>query len=152
MIQHPVPKEHLTAIGDIAVSFALLESSLKFFVWELISKDQMIGQIITAEIPFKGIRSLTISLFLHKFGKNQNYLKLNKLMKDASDLEQKRNQIIHCQWGAGKDKEHITRIKTSAKERTGLKHEFETISITDLNDISFGLKQIAEQITRFWNI
>jgi hypothetical protein len=150
MIQHPVPPEHLTQLGDITVSFALLESALKYIVWSLISNDQMIGQIITAEIPFKSIRALAISLYIHKKGKdNQGYIKLKELMSLASNIEERRNQIIHSVWGAGKDVNHITRIKTSAKESKGLQHNFEEISIEYLKKFSNEIKQVAENLNNF---
>ena len=49
MMQHSVPKDHLTEIGDMIVSFTLLESQIQSFIGSLIFEHQRIGQIITAE-------------------------------------------------------------------------------------------------------
>ena len=43
-----VSSGHLQAIGQITVNFALLEHYIRFFIWDLISPDQNMGQIITA--------------------------------------------------------------------------------------------------------
>jgi hypothetical protein len=61
VLQHPVPEDHLKAIGDITVSFALLESHIQNLIGSLIYEHQRIGQIITAELSFKNLRALLIS-------------------------------------------------------------------------------------------
>ena len=52
-IIHPVPKEHLEQIGNIVVSFALLENELKQLIESLLeTKEQRISRIIAAELSF----------------------------------------------------------------------------------------------------
>jgi hypothetical protein len=86
-------------------------------VWYLIAEHQRIGQINTAESPFKNHRGLTISLYLERNGEDTDYLTLRTFMKKAATLEGRRNQITHSHWAAGKDPQSITRIKTTAKEK-----------------------------------
>jgi len=149
MLKHPVPDEHLTQIGDITVSFALLELKIKLLTWSLISRNQKIGQIITAEMSFKNVRALLISIYLENFGECEKFQELKKLMTLASSIEERRNQITHSVWAAGKDINHITRIKTTAKESKGLQYKFEEISIDYLKEFSREIKQVATNIQDF---
>jgi len=149
MIRHPVPNEHLIQIGDITVSFALLELKIKLLTWSLISRNQKIGQIITAEMSFKNVRALLISIYIENYGQGEKLEELKRLLNLASNIENKRNQITHSVWGAGKDINHITRIKTTAKGSKGLQHKFEEVSISDLKEFSTEIKQVAESIQNF---
>jgi hypothetical protein len=65
MMQHQVGPEHLEAIGDITVSFAMLESVLQGLVHTLLGTQLAIAQTVTAEISFKGC-----GLWLLAFGSN----------------------------------------------------------------------------------
>lgn len=149
MIQHPVPDIHLKHIGDMTVSFALLESTIQSLVGSLIYEHQRIGQIITAELSFKNIRALLISLYLERHGEDGDFVELRELMKSASQLEEKRNQITHSVWAAGDSAETITRIKTTAKERHGIRFHFESVKAQDLQGFVVDIKELADKIQRF---
>lgn len=148
-VQHPVPDEHLRNIGDITVSFAMLESSIQMLVGALIMEHQRIGQIITAELSFSSLRALAISLYIERHGEDEDFNTLRGLIKRASKIEERRNQITHSIWGAGKDKDHITRIKTTAKEKHGLRVRFENVSSDDLAEVAHEIKQLAGEIVGF---
>jgi hypothetical protein len=149
VLQHPVPDEHLKAIGDITVSFALLESQIQFLIGSLIFEHQRIGQIITAELSFRNLRALLISLYLERHGEDDDFKVLRELMQQAGLAEAKRNQITHSVWGAGKDKDHITRIKTTAKEKDGIKFKSEQVSAEYLDNFSKDIKALANKILQF---
>jgi hypothetical protein len=150
MLRHPVPEAHLKCIGDMTVSFALLESVIQILIGSLIKEHQRIGQIITAELSFKNLRALLISLYLERHGEDENFNKLRELMKRAAEIEAKRNQITHSIWGAGKDADTITRIKTTAKERHGIKFQFEEVTSDALSIVANEIKQLADDIQRFY--
>lgn len=149
MLQHPVPDNHLKAIGDITVSFAMLESQIQSLIGSLVYEHQRIGQIITAELSFSNLRALLISLYLERHGEDDDFVILRKFMKRAGQTEDKRNQIFHSVWAAGKDKDHITRCKTTAKEKHGIKFKFEEVSSETLNKFARDIKILAEEILRF---
>ena len=149
-MKHPVPEEHLKYIGDIMVSFALLESQIQTLIGSLIAEHQRVGQIITAELSFKNLLALAISLYLERHGEDDDYLKLKSFMSQAGNIEGTRNNITHSIWGAGNDKDHITRIKTTAKQKRGLKFQFEKLSAQDLNDFAQKTLQLAQEIQSFW--
>ena len=150
MFQHPVPEGHLKSIGDITVSFALLESQLQMLIGSLLNERQRIGQVITAELSFKGLKALLISLYIERHGKEDpDFEKLKGLINRCGQAEEKRNQITHSIWGAGKDVDHITRIKTTAKEKHGIRFQFENVSSQDLEDFAVEIKSLAYELQRF---
>lgn len=152
VLKHPVPSKHLEKIGDITVSFALLENQIQFFIWSLLGltpRIQRIGQIITSELSFKKLRAVLISLYKETYGENDNYKKMRDLMNRAGKIEEKRNQITHSLWGAGKDIDSVTRIKTTAKEKCGLRFKFECVTVNDLAKIAGDIKKLAAEIQDF---
>lgn len=151
MLQHPVPDQHLKSIGDITVSFTLLESQIQTLIGSMLNERQRIGQVITAELSFKNLRALMISLYIERHGKEDaDFEKLKELMTNAGKVEEKRNQITHSIWGAGKDANTITRIKTTAKEKHGIRFHFEDVSSGDLADFATEIKVLSEEIQRYW--
>jgi hypothetical protein len=71
------------------------------------------------------------------------------ILNRAVQAEERRNRITHSLWGAGKQPETITRIKTTAKKAVGLKHQFEQMSATDLNAEADFIAVVADEIQRF---
>jgi hypothetical protein len=129
----PTPPEYLQRIGKITASFALLEQILAFFVWSLISKDSVIGQIVTAELSFKTLLSLLSSLYRHATKSDSKIKELDNLLKRALQVEEKRNVISHSIWGTGQTPNSITRINTTAKISKGLRRQFEQTTVKDLD-------------------
>jgi hypothetical protein len=150
VMQHPVPSKLLVHIGDISVSFALLESTIQSLIGSLIREHQRIGQIITAELAFKNLRALVVSLYLERHGQDADFETLKNLMKRAADAEETRNQITHSLWGAGGTADTITRTKTTAKERRGIHFHFEQVGEKDLERVATEFKTLAAEIQQFW--
>ena len=150
MIQHPVPEKLLIQIGDITVSFALLESTIRLLTGSLVAEHQRIGQIITAELAFKNLRAMTVSLYKERHGEDEDFSTLRHLMQRAAKLEEIRNQITHSLWGAGSAADTITRIKTTAKEKQGIRFQFQQIRESDLADIAQKMKRLAGDVQAFW--
>ena len=150
MLQHPVPDEHLKSIGDITVSFALLENQIQELIGSMLNERQRIGQIITADLSFKNLRALMISLYIARHGKEDaDFEKLKELMTRAGEVEVTRNQITHSIWAAGKDANTVTRIKATAKEKHGIRFQFEEVSSGYLADFATKIKVLAEDIQRY---
>jgi hypothetical protein len=150
MLQHPVPEKLLTRIGDITVSFALLESTIQILIGSLIAEHQRIGQIITAELAFKNLRALAASLYKERHGDDADFARLKGLMARAAQIEEKRNQITHSAWAAGPVAGAATRIKKTAKEKHGIRFHFENIAEPRLSELANDIKQLAGDIQVFW--
>jgi hypothetical protein len=146
---HVVPAKLLTYIGDVTVSFAMLEDQIRSLVGSLINEHQRVGQIITAELPFRGLRALAMSLYLERHGEDDDYAQLRALLKRATELEGKRNQVTHSIWGGGRTAGTITRIKATAKESGGLNFVFQEVSDTDLIGLAQDLKQLSGDLVFF---
>jgi hypothetical protein len=149
MLQHPVPDEHLKHIGDMTVSFAMLESVIQFFIGMLCADNQSIAQIVMAELSFNKLRALLISLYLERYGEDDDFKTLRSLMKRAAAAEERRNQIIHSVWAAGGDADTITRIKTTAKEKHGIRFHHENVSSENLSSFVIEIKGLASEIQDF---
>lgn len=149
-MSHPVPSKLLVHIGDITVSFALLESTIQTLVGSLIAEHQRIGQIITAELAFRNLRALTISLYKERHGEDANFATLRELMNRAADLEEKRNQIVHSLWATGATADTVTRIKMTAKERHGYRFQFTNVAEQDLAGVTSAIKELAADVQGFW--
>lgn len=148
-MQHPVPEKLLVHIGDITVSFALLENSLQCLIGSLLQEHQRIGQIITAELAFKNLRALAISLYKERHGEDDDLNTLRELMRRAAQAEETRNQITHSLWAAGDTADTITRIKATAKEKRGIHFHFERVAVGDLAAFTTELKTLAADVQAF---
>lgn len=119
-LQAPVPKAHLEAIGQVTVNFALLESTVAFFAWELLGVEQRIGQAVTAEASFRNRVALVSSVFRLRCDDDELINELDEVLKVALACEERRNIVTHSVWAAGSTPESFTRVKTTAKISKGL--------------------------------
>lgn len=149
MLKHPVSEEHLKQIGDMTVSFALLENVMRMLVCSLVNEHQRIGQIITAELSFRNIKALARSLYIERHGKDNDFTRLEHLMKKAESLEERRNQITHSFWAVEDKPNSVTRIKITAKENLGYKFGSEIIEAKDLEIFVSEIKELAYDIQNF---
>jgi hypothetical protein len=146
VLQHPVPDPLLARIGDITVSFALLESEIEALIHSLLREGQRIGRVITAGRFFRDFPPLAIGLYRERHGEDADFEALSDLMDRALKLATERNQITHSVWAAGATKETITRIKTI---RHSAEVRFAQMSEDDLRDVADRLGQLAHEVQRF---
>ncbi len=128
----------------------MLELVLQDLIGSLIAEHQGVGKIITAELSFKNLRGLVSSLYLDRHGQDKDYANLKALLSEAQMIEEIRNSIIHSIWAGGKDKDHITRMKTTAKEKKGLKFQFQELSAKDLKDFALRIQKCHNNIHHFY--
>src|SRR5205809_6253592 len=119
MLRAPVPPDHLRAIGDITVNFALLESSLSTFVSQLIGADQRLGQIITTELSFRNLIALASSFNRFREVAPASVATCEALLNRALKAEERRNAVVHSMWAVGHTPASVTRVKVSAKKSKG---------------------------------
>ena len=150
LIQHPAPKKLLVHIGDITVSFGLLEQMIQRLIVSFINEHQRVGQIITAELSFSNLRALVNSLYREHHGEDQDFAVLLDLMKRAGKLEDTRNKISHSLWLAGDSADTTIRMKTTAKEKRRIQFSFEKLGEDELAKIAYELKSLAGEIQDFW--
>jgi hypothetical protein len=81
-------------------------------------------------------------------GEDDDYATLRVFIKREADIEEKRNQITHSIWGAGNDANIVTRIKTTVKEKHGIRFHFEDVIADTLAAVADEIKVLAEDIQR----
>jgi hypothetical protein len=146
---HDVSPKVLVQIGDITVSFALLESSVRRFIGSFILGTRRVSKIVTAELSFKQLRALAISLYKERYGENEDFRDISALMKRAAKLEEERNRITHSEWSGDEATETAFRIKTTAKEFRGIHFQFQEMGEAELAQIATDLVKVASEITLF---
>lgn len=148
-MQSPVPPEHLRAIGQVTVNFSILAGTISSFVWGMISTDQMLGQTITAELSFRNLVGLLSSMYKYRINDEERIAELEGLLNRALYAEEQRNIITHSFWTVGDKAETITRVKTTAKKARGLLHQFEQMTVEDLDRIADLAGDVAAEIQQF---
>ncbi len=136
-------ESHLKAIGRVTVNFSVLEMTISSFICTLIGKEPKLGQIITAELSFNNLLQLLSSLYQFRINDPIQIRDLKELLKRASDVEQKRNVIIHSIWGQCDTPEEMIRMKTTAKRGKGFYCQYEKVNFKDLEAIADTIATIA---------
>lgn len=148
-LQAPVGPDHLRVIGSIAVNFALLESTVSFFVWELIGTEQKVGQIVTAEISFRTLLDIFGSIYRHKVTDTNGLAEIDTLLARCGQAEEKRNAVMHSVWAVGHSPSTVMRFKTTAKRKRGFDFKSQEMSVNDLDAIAEELAEAAGDIRGF---
>src|SRR6266487_3679812 len=147
---YSISAKFLQEIGRITVNFAFLEAAVSFFISGLISDDQTVGQIVTAELSFKNRIALLSSVVRHTSKDSEIVRRLDALLMRALHVEEKRNKVTHSVWGSCKTPDTITRVKFTAKVKKGLKSQFEAITVAELSTISKEISDLSGEILRLW--
>jgi hypothetical protein len=150
LLEHPAPEEHLKHIGDITVSFSVLEETLKFFLWGFITGDYRIVEIITANLPFRNIRTLLIGLYKERYGEDTDFKTLHEYILQCERIEEKRNQITHSVWLAGQDATSVTRMKATLRTGKGWQVKFSDETVQSLQDFANEIMSLAGQMHLFF--
>lgn len=145
----PLGDEDLGAIGRITANFALLEETISTCIGRLVGAGPAIGQIITAELPFRRLLPLLSSLYRHRTSNDEAIAQLDTLLGRVAQAGEKRNLITHSLWGADHTGEKIARIKATARKRKGLKHQFEEMTTSDLDAIADFTATVADEVRQF---
>lgn len=152
----------LRSLGQSLVSFQQLESDLSFIVGFLCKpEDYEAGEIITAELPFKGLCNLASSMFKHWNPKEEDRDEFEKLLRRCFEIEKRRNQLIHSTYGMSGFFGHesvFQRSKITAKFKKGKKEAVEAISESQLSSFSVectklgcAIRDFENKIVKYWN-
>jgi type II secretory pathway pseudopilin PulG len=158
-----VPKhDEFRAIGFITANFAALEQSMRYLIWQLLIKGQgttdfavknlqfQVGLVITAELSFARLSALLSSLYGQIETDSNAVSELDTILKRASQVEGKRNQIVHSAWMiTDGPKQNLFRVKFTAKRSTGLKMQQEKMTLKELDDIANSIGEVYRDITNF---
>lgn len=146
----PIPSELLVHIGDMTVSFALLEFQMQLIFITLVNESARIGHILACSLSFRSLRATIISLYRERHGTEAGYLQLRALMGKAARIEEERNQITHSIWAADKTTGSITRTKMTAQEKHGFRTHFKEYDAASLSDLANRIQVLAEDMLNFY--
>jgi hypothetical protein len=150
--EHPVPRELLTPIGDMTVSFAALELHMQAVFIFLVDESARIGHILASQLSFTRLRVTILALHKERYGENSDYLRLKEFMTRAAKIEEERNNITHSFWGAGELPDTIIRLKITTNYKRGLNFNKEVYNETTLSDFAASIRQLTDEFIDFYKV
>ena len=130
--------------------FSDVETWTGAFIWQLIGPEQLVGQMVTAGMSFSRQLDLLTSLFRYRFSDASLRKSLESLVKRISELEEKRNRVLHSSWLLqSSDPSEATRFKITAKRKKGLVHDREVVKPEELDAIAKGFEQVLSELSTF---
>ena len=151
VVEHPVRSEFLVLIGDMTVSFAVLEMQIEILLETLIGEDQRVGQIIASQLSFARLRATVIGIYGERYGDDSGLHTLKQLMRQAAEIEQERNRITHSIWGKGTSPDTITRIRLTCRERSGVQLQFEDYDEAKFLEFNDRIKRLCNNFFIFYS-
>ena len=153
------PDDLSASIGRISIGFQMLEDRVSEGITELLRIDAKLGEIVTAELPFKSKLDLFFSLInelkstfyfnrLEGEGFEENYL--NEFRKALFKCAELRNRVIHSTFIKCVKNQKISRIKKSSKAKIGLRRTTEELEIFNLLNIYDFTVSMAMEIDDFF--
>lgn len=150
MTEHPVPSELLTRIGDMTVSFAVLELYIQMLLSALVGEDERVGQIIASQLPFARLRATVVGLYGERHGDDDDLRALKQLMNEAGQIEEERNRITHSIWGADASPGKITRMKLTCGQKRGLQVQSKEYDEAKFIDFNNRIKRLSSDVFGFY--
>jgi hypothetical protein len=119
-------------IGKLVVRFQFLEMLLNFLLIDLLKQDYDAGFCITSEMSFSRLVASLVTISEVRIKDVSLIEEIRKVAGQLKICEEGRNKVIHSNYGITKD--GIMRIKTTAKQRSGLKKSIYDITIQEIVD------------------
>ena len=134
-----LPDEALAEIGRAVAHFAILEHKLVRIIQgllglQLTSEGERVARVLTSELPFRGLLSLSASLIRELHG-DELADEYNTVLKAVAAAEEERNVISHSFWGIAitpDAKKPFLRTKYTAKQKKGLTFRRDELDMDDL--------------------
>lgn len=142
-------QDFLNAVGKVTVQFSKLESELSGFIVLLLDhEDPDVGNIVTAELSFKQLIQLLMSLFRHRISDPTKTSTMLKLLKKCRGLELERNRVVHSYWTASAAFDVARRRKFTAKFKRGYNREFKSVPIREIRKLASEIQDATSEIGR----
>ncbi len=149
-LKHDVPEPVLTALGDLAVSFSLLEEMLQHLCDGFIDGPQRTTEIAFSLLPFKNLRNLAGALYREVYEEDADYKRLKSLLVKSSQLEDFRNKAMHSSWlQVHGSNESVVRVKRVCRERRGYGYDKEMLTAGDLRKGAREMRLLSGAILNF---
>jgi hypothetical protein len=154
---HVLKDAFLVQVGDIIVSFALLEETMRHVIQLLLPQSAAspyAPSIVTAGMSFKQTCTVVVSLCLDRFGEDDPKTEeMRQLVKQCHRAEDQRNSIAHSHWGGsgwdGENSVDFARLKITARENHGWTMQSEPVKESDLAEIAGLIHQLISRAGKF---
>lgn len=144
-MESTIPEELLAPLGKVIANFGVLEESLSSIIWLLLFgnsvEEQRTGQIVTAELYFKDKIKLFSSLYQHRFPDEGPFDELNEMRIKLRNANEQRNSLLHSTWA-----HPGVRLATTAKEKKGIKFEFEEMGQEQIKEIADSIASVSKDL------
>jgi hypothetical protein len=141
--------DQLQALGQITANFTILEDFLKSLITDLIGYDSTIAKIITCELSFRKLVDLLATISAYRIADEEKLKTMKQIISRAGEVENKRNTVVHSGWTFGRSAGSVTRIKTTAKRKHGLRSHEEPMETATLYAIADEIAELSGDIVKF---
>ena len=141
----------LKKIGIVCAQFQYIDQQISLSTMCMINKQQKIGQAVVSVLPFSRLCDVFLALVWTVSSNDEFNTKCESLIKEASEIEQLRNQIVHSsvvEDGQG----NIGRFKTKVNRKRGVVFDLdfkypETLDdiITKMGSLTQSLKELQKK-------
>jgi hypothetical protein len=132
------PQEEKTLahmLGETVLWFEELDDQLSTAISFLLRRGDQVGRIVTCELSFRAKLNLFEALFRNERPDSKNLDDLRELCRSCSQIEEKRNQVIHSNWRSVINGPGVTRLKYTARGKHGLREHSENFSLNQVEAI-----------------
>ena len=145
---HGLSDEFLIELGDVMVSFALLEHEMRNLAAKLIGVDDGITSIVTNQLTFADLRDSLGSLWRERGELRVSEMALKELLKRAEAVEAERNRIVHSIWALSEKTGNPVRIKVRVRKK-GRDVQVEDYDAERLRGFAQSLQLLAYDFSQF---
>jgi len=132
----PYPPSFAQAFGELMIEFAALEGTLFNLTIGLATDNFFHGAILLAGVPYAGLVDRFCALALHITRDNDEFEeKIDDSRRELLGVNERRNRLVHSEWLFEPIAGAASRIKVSAKGRTGLRFDIPAVPVSELTDL-----------------
>jgi hypothetical protein len=134
------------AIGRICMAFQELEEIVSCLIGRLISDDNQLGAIITAELSFRNKLGLLSSLYLYRAATPKPSKAFKTLLARLHRAEERRNTILHSYWVKSRVCGMLIRYKYTAKSAKGFVPSIQELEPERIEAIAVETRLVADDL------
>jgi hypothetical protein len=144
---NPNNAELATALGWVTIYFNNLDLMVSNMIWLLVDarRDEHLGPLLTAEMPFRGKLSLLESLVRHRMPQPENVDPVRQFVVRAGQASEKRDVALHSVWAWRPDIAAHIQIKITAKGKQGLHYRMDELQSSDVVEMGLFIRGVAKE-------
>jgi len=144
----PATDDQLRALGRITANFQLLEMLLASWTGALIKTDQAAGFMITSQLSFRRLCELMGTMFRHRITDAEARSVMERLLKRAAKIEERRNAFIHSTWSDPDQQLKTARGKLKLSKDGVILHT-ERLSSAQMNQVGDSISDLIKELNAF---